>query len=149
MKAILFALLAGLSWGIGEVCTRSVLHTGKVGPVTLITLRSIIALPVIAAVCYVWVHMMEREPRDWSSAGAATLAKIALGTGVVAGAAGMIFFYLGIGTGEVSRVKPIAFSVAIASGALLSWALLGEPLSPRKIAAIMLIIAGILMLTVK
>ena len=36
MKAVLFALAAGLCWGIGEVCTKSVLHSGKVGPLTAI-----------------------------------------------------------------------------------------------------------------
>lgn len=47
MNAIILAIGAGLCWGIGEVFTKSVLHTGKVGPITAITVRSTVALPVI------------------------------------------------------------------------------------------------------
>ena len=47
MKAVILAIGAGLCWGVGEVCTRSALHSGKVGPITAITLRSLIALPIL------------------------------------------------------------------------------------------------------
>ena len=47
MKAILLAIGAGVCWGIGEVATRSVLHSGKVGPITAIAVRSTVALPLL------------------------------------------------------------------------------------------------------
>ena len=34
MKAILLAVGAGACWGVGEIFTKSVLHTGRVGPLT-------------------------------------------------------------------------------------------------------------------
>ena len=49
MKAMTLAILAGCCWGVGELCTKSVLHTGKIGPLTAIAFRSAIALPVQAS----------------------------------------------------------------------------------------------------
>ena len=45
MAAIVLAVLAGLAWGIGEVFTKSVLHSKQIGPITAIAVRSSVALP--------------------------------------------------------------------------------------------------------
>ena len=44
MQTILFAVLAGLCWGIGEMFTKSVLHTKQIGPITAIAVRSTFVL---------------------------------------------------------------------------------------------------------
>jgi drug/metabolite transporter (DMT)-like permease len=49
--------------------------------------------------------------------------------------------------GEISRVKPVAFTVAPATAVLLGWLVLGEPMTARKLIAVGLILAGVLMLT--
>ncbi len=147
MKAILLALAAGLAWGVGEIFTKSVLHGGRVGPLTAIAVRTTVALPVLWAACAAATLGWKTEPRDWAAAGASTLLKLVLGSGLVAGAAGMIFFYAALGAGEISRVKPIAFSVAPAVAVLLGALVLGEPLTARKLAAVGLIIAGVVMLS--
>ena len=36
MQAVLFAVVAGLCWGVGEVFTKSVLHSKQVGPLAAI-----------------------------------------------------------------------------------------------------------------
>lgn len=149
MAAIVLAVLAGLCWGVGEVFTKSVLHTGRVGPITAIAIRSSVALPLMWVVYLVATAgvKLRSEPLDWVRAGTPTLSKLVLGSGVIAGAGGMILFYSALSLGEISRVKPIAFTVAPATAVLLGWLVLGEPMTLRKLIAVGLILAGVLLLT--
>lgn len=149
MKAIVFAVLAGLCWGIGEVVTRAVLHSKEVGPLAAIAVRSTVALPLIwlAYLGAVHVFASPSEPPRWASnASAGTWAKLVLGSGLVAGAAAMIFFYVALSLGEVSRVKPVAFALAPATAVVLGWLALGETMTLRKAAAVVLILIGIYLL---
>ncbi len=149
MKAILFAIAAGLCWGVGELFTKSVLHTGRVGPLTAIAIRSTVALPVIWLAYLLAMHVWKVEPRGWTSASAGTLLKLVLGSGLVAGALGMIFFYAALHLGEISRIKPIAFTVAPAVAVVLGIALLGEEFTIRKALAVLLVLGGVVLMTVK
>ncbi|MEY3142000.1 MAG: hypothetical protein RLY21_493 [Planctomycetota bacterium] len=149
MKPILFAIAAGLCWGIGEVCTRSALHGGRIGPVGAITVRSLIAIPFLILVFWLMtrgVAGLRVEPA-LADADRATWMKLVLGSGLVAGAMAMIFFYVALSLGEVSVVKPIAFSIAPAVGVLLGWLVLGESMDARKALAVGLILAGVVILT--
>jgi transporter family protein len=143
MKAILLAVGAGACWGIGEVFTKSVLHTGRVGPLTAMAVRSLVALPVLWLAYAGAVYWMKSEPRDWTSAGTPTLLKLGLGSGLMAGAAGMILFYAALSMGEISRVKPVAFTIAPATAVVLGTLVLGEPLGPRKLIALLMILVGV------
>ena len=82
-----------------------------------------------------------------AAADRATWLKLVLGSGLVAGALAMIFFYVSLSLGEVSVVKPIAFSIAPAVGVLLGWLVLGETMDARKALAVGLIVAGVIVLT--
>lgn len=149
MKPILFAIAAGLCWGVGEVCTRSALHAGKVGPIGAITVRSLVAIPMLVLVFVLMTRGaggLRVEPA-LLEADRATWAKLVLGSGLVAGALAMISFYIALSLGEVSVVKPIAFSIAPAVGVLLGWLVLGESMDLRKAAAVGLIVAGVVLLT--
>ena len=148
MKALWLAVGAGLCWGIGELCTKSVLHTHKIGPLTAIAVRSTIALPAIWAAAAVALAGTSVEPRDWwRTLSGSDYAKLVLGSGLTAGAAGMIFFYSALHLDDISRIKPIAFTVAPAVAAVLGFALLGEPMNGRKALAIALILLGVVLLT--
>ena len=148
MKAVLLAVMAGVCWGVGEFFTKQVLHTGRVGPITAITVRSTVALPVLWAVYLVFVQLRGTEPRDgMSAAGTATLAKLVLGSGLVAGAVAMVCFYGALHHGPISKVKPIAFTLAPVLAVLLGWLVLGESMTVRKAAAIALIVTGVVLLT--
>jgi transporter family protein len=149
MNAILLAIGAGLCWGIGELCTKSVLHTHKVGPLTAIAVRSTVALPVIWAAWAVAMYVLKVEPRDWMKAGSTTLLKLMLGSGLVAGAAAMILFYSALHLGEISRIKPVAFALAPAVAVLLGWLLLGESMTPKKAVGVLMILSGVVVLTGK
>lgn len=150
MKPILFACAAGLCWGIGELFTKSVLHTKQIGPITAITIRSTVALPVLWIAYFVAMNITKSEPAQWwRNAEKATLAKLILGSGLVAGAAAMIFFYTALSLGEISRIKPIAFTLAPATAVLLGWLLLHEPMTARKAIACAMILVGVVLLTGK
>lgn len=148
MKAVLFAVLAGVCWGVGELCTKMVLHTHRVGPVTAIAVRATVALPLLWLAYWVLVQRLGLEPRTWwRSLEAGDVARLVLGSGLLAGGVAMILFYAALHLDDISRIKPIAFTIAPAVAALLGWQLLGEPMSLRKAAAIGLILAGVLLLT--
>lgn len=147
MNAILLAVAAGLCWGVGEVFTKSVLHTKQIGPITAIAIRSTVALPVLWAAYFVAMHWAKSEPaRWWATAERGTLLKLALGSGLVAGAAAMIFFYWALSVGEIGRIKPIAFTLAPACAVVLGWLVLGEPMSARKAAGVVMILTGVALL---
>jgi transporter family protein len=148
MNATILAILAGVCWGVGEFFTRQVLHGGRVGPITAIAVRSTVALPVLWGAYLIAVQWQGVEPRDWiSTAGRATLLKLILGSGVVAGAAGMLCFYGALHLGPISRVKPIAFTMAPVIAVLLGWLVLDEPMSARSWLAVAMIVAGVVLLT--
>jgi uncharacterized membrane protein len=146
MKAVLLATLAGLFWGVGEIFTKMVLQTGKIGPVTAMAARSTVALPILW-LTYLLVASGGKEPGGWLHAGTPTLAKLGLGSGLIAGAGGMIFFYLALHAGEISRVKPVAFTIAPTTAVLLGWLFLGESMSAQKIVGVLLVLAGVVVLT--
>ncbi len=146
MRSIWIAVAAGLCWGVGEVFTKSVLHGGRIGPLTALAVRSSVALPLLWLVFLLATGPLRAEPREWLHAPAPTLLKLVLGSGLLAGALGMIFFYWALSLGEISRVKPVAFAVAPATAALLGWLALGEPLTARKVAGIVLLLGGLVLI---
>ena len=148
MQATLLALAAGLCWGVGEVFTRAVLHTKQVTPLAAIAVRSTAALPML---WLVWAmsrigHRPEGPPL-LEEASAGTVWKLVLGSGLLAGAAGMACFYGALSLGEVSRIKPIAFGVAPATAVLLGWLVLGESLSGPKLLGLACIVGGVVLLS--
>lgn len=147
--AVLLAVLAGVCWGVGEVCARAVLSGGKVGPITAITVRTAVQLPVLLALWYIargsW--SAETNTAPFSQLGVKTWILLIVGAGLIAGAGGMACFYSALAFGEVSVVKPIAFSIAPAIGVTLGWLALGEAMTVRKALALALIIGGVVLLT--
>lgn len=145
---VLFAVLAGLCWGIGEVCAKAVLHTGKVGPFMAVAVRTSIALPLIW-LAFAMAHRVAPAGAGKGFAGALTGREwllLIVGSGVVAGAAAMVCFYVSISLGEVSRMKPIAFTVAPVAAVVLGALFLGEAMTARKALAVALVVAGVLLL---
>ncbi|TVQ61531.1 MAG: hypothetical protein EA379_06240 [Phycisphaerales bacterium] len=148
MNAVLLAIGAGVCWGIGELFTKSVLHTKQVGPITAIAVRSTVALPVLWAAYLIAMRYSGAERAGWwRTIETPVLLKLVLGSGLVAGAAAMIFFYSALSVGEISRVKPIAFTLAPAVAVLLGWLILQEPMTLRKGIGVVMILAGVLLLT--
>lgn len=152
MKPILFAILAGLCWGVGEIFTKSALNSKEVGPLSAFLVRALVTLPLAIAAYLLAARGIgfTHEPTNWfRTAGSATWLKLLLGSGLLAGFAGVYFFYSGLSMkgGDISILRPIAFSLAPASAVLLGWLMLGESMTLRKAAAVILIITGIILLS--
>ncbi|MCL4195904.1 MAG: EamA family transporter [Phycisphaerales bacterium] len=149
MKAVLFALLAGLCWGVGEIFTKSVLQSDRIGAMTALAVRALCALPLLLGCAAAALWVTRTEPRDWMHAPPKTLAALVLGSGALAGGLALVSFFAALKAGEISVVKPIAFCVAPAVAVLLGWLVLGEPMTARKAAAIAFILVGVVLLTGK
>ncbi len=150
MRAILFAVLAGLCWGVGEIFTKKALNTGLVGPMTAMFVRACVTVVLSLAAYLGAAHVLRTEPANWArEAGLPVWLMLVLGSGVLAGFAGVFFFYAGLASpgGDISKLRPIAFALAPATAVILGWLVLGEGLSLRKGAACVLILVGIVMLT--
>ena len=147
MKPVLFAILAGLCWGIGEVCTKSVLHTGKVGPMTVLMVRTALALPPALLAYWVAYRFIGSEPQTWWRADSRILLQLTLGSALMAGFGGVFFFYLGLSAGDITIVKPIAFTLAPTIAVLIGWLVLGESMSAQRAIGVALILAGVVVLT--
>ncbi|MBM4107791.1 MAG: hypothetical protein FJ255_03110 [Phycisphaerae bacterium] len=146
MKAIVFAVLAGLCWGIGELFTKAVLGSGKVGPMTVLLVRTALALPPALLAYVVAYHVLKTEPQAWWRADAAVLAKLALGSALLAGFGGVFFFYLGLSHGAVSTVKPIAFTVGPAVAVVLAFLVLKEEVAPLKALGVVMVLGGVVLI---
>jgi transporter family protein len=141
MKPELLALLTAIAWGIGGYFEKKGLHLGQLSPHVGITLRTAVALAILAAV----------SGPQWRSVGAAgsrALLYLALGGGVVAGSIGMLCFYAALKGAPIGRVMPIAFTAPL-FGALMGIAFGGEPLTLKTVLGSLLTVGGIVLLTAK
>lgn len=147
-RAVMFAILAGLCWGIGEIGTKAALNSRQVGPMALVFLRAAVTILPALAACLIATRVTHSEPTAWWRMSGLTWAQVLIGSGLLAGFAGVFFFYIGLGSpgGDISLLRPIAFSLAPAIAVVLGWIFLHEPMTVRKAASIVLIITGIVLL---
>ena len=106
MKPELFALLTAACWGVGGFFEKKGLHIGQLSPQMGITMRTLTALVILAIVSF----------PDWKTvpqAGPRALLYMVVGGGIVAGAAGMLCFYIALKGAPLNRVLPIAFTSPI------------------------------------
>ncbi len=150
MQAILCAILAGTCWGVGEIFTKAAINTREIGPLGTVLVRAAVTLPLAVAGLLVAQMVLKTEPQGWwREMRWATWLKLIFGSGLLAGFAGVFFFYLGLSLpgGDISKLRPIAFALAPAIAVLLGWLFLGEEMTIRKGVAVSLIVVGIIMLT--
>ncbi len=149
MQAILCAIAAGLCWGIGEIFTKSAINTREIGGLGALVIRAAVTLP-LALIGFLIAHaVFKKEPQVWwRDMHLSTWLKLIIGSGVLAGFAGVFFFYLGLSLpgGDISKLRPIAFALAPATAVLLGWWFLGESMTMCKLIAVVLIVVGIMML---
>lgn len=139
MKPQLLALMTAIAWGVGGYFEKKGLQLGHLSPQMGITIRTGIALLILAAASY----------PDWktlSQAGSKALWHMIIGGGVVAGAMGMLCFYAAIKGAPLGRVMPIAFTSPL-FGALMGILLGGETATLKTIGGMALTVGGIILLT--
>ncbi len=157
---IVCALLAGLCWGVGEIFTKSAINTREIGPLGTVLIRAAVTLPLAVVGFLIAYKLMQSETQQWWRPAAAggvggrggmstmTWLKLIFGSGLLAGFGGVFFFYYGLSLpgGDISVLRPIAFALAPATAVLLGWWFLGEGMTMRKGIAVVLIVAGIMLL---
>ncbi len=141
MSPELLAVFTSMAWGIGGFFEKKGLHLGGLSPQMGITIRTAVALVILAAVSF-------PEWKSLTKAGPQALGMMVVGGGVVAGAVGMLCFYAAIKGAPLGRVMPIAFTSPI-WGALLGIILGGEPVTVKSLLGMALTIGGIVVLTVE
>jgi transporter family protein len=140
MKPELFALITAMAWGIGGYFEKKGLHLGNLSPQMGITIRTGVALLILAAVSF-------PQWKTLPQAGGKALTLMILGGGVVAGSVGMLCFYAAIKGAPLSRVMPIAFTSPL-FGALMGILFAGEPLTMKTILGMAMTVGGIVLLTI-
>lgn len=139
MKPHFFALLTAIFWGVGGYFEKKGLHLGNLSPQVGITLRTLVALFILGAVSYPhWKSITQAGPR--------AMLYMIIGGGIVAGAGGMLCFYIAIKGAPLSRVMPIAFTSPL-FGALMGFILGGEPVTLKAVLGILMTVGGIILLT--
>jgi bacterial/archaeal transporter family protein len=139
MKPQLLAILTAFAWGVGGYFEKKGLHLGQLSPQMGITIRTGIALVILAAVSF----------PEWTSvqhSGSRALLYMVLGGGVLAGSVGMLSFYGAIKGAPLSRVMPIAFTSPL-FGALMAVLIGGEALTVKSVLGMLLTVGGIVLLT--
>jgi bacterial/archaeal transporter family protein len=140
MKPQLFALLTAICWGVGGYFEKKGLHLGNLSPQMGITIRTAVALVILAVVSFPHWKLV-------TQAGTKALLYMVVGGGIVAGAAGMLFFYTAIKGAPLTRVMPIAFTSPL-FGAMMGVLFSGEPFTLKTGLGMALTIGGIILLTI-
>ncbi|HYE02126.1 MAG TPA: hypothetical protein VD963_02705, partial [Phycisphaerales bacterium] len=70
MAAIILAVLTGVLWAVGELLSKSVFHSGQIGPITAIAVRGTVALPLLWG-AWVVARFVVRAPGEQASVFAA------------------------------------------------------------------------------
>jgi len=141
MKPQLFALLTAAAWGIGGYFEKRGMHLGHLSPQVGITIRTAVALAILGMVS-------ASQWKTISAAGTRSILYMVIGGGVVAGAVGMLCFYIAIKGAPLGRVMPIAFTSPL-FGALMGVLWGGEPVTARGVTGILLTVGGIVLLTLR
>jgi bacterial/archaeal transporter family protein len=139
MKPELLALITAAAWGIGGYFEKKGLHLGNLSPQMGITIRTGVALLILAAASF-------PQWKTLPQAGAKAILMMVVGGGVVAGAVGMLCFYAALKGAPLTRVMPIAFTSPL-FGALMGVLLGGEPLTLKTVLGMLLTVVGIILLT--
>ena len=137
MKPVFFAILTAVCWSVGGFFEKKGLRLGNLSPVMGITIRTASALLVLGVASFSYWKTL-------SGAGTAPLLYLVLGGGVLAGSLGMLSFYTGIATGELSRVIPVAFGLTPLLGFLLGVLIMKEPATTSKLIGVVFTSIGVL-----
>ena len=140
MKAQIFALITAIAWGVGGYFEKKGLHLGNLTPQMGITIRTFVALIILGIVSY-------PQWKTVPQAGSKALLYMIVGGGIVAGAVGMLCFYLAIKGAPLSKVMPIAFTSPL-FGALMGMIFGGEAVTVKSIIGTIMTVGGIIILTI-
>ncbi len=138
MKPILLALATAAAWGFGGYFEKKGLVAGSLAPQVGATVRTLVALLVLAAVSGPALRQLATAPPR-------ALLLIAVGGGIVAGGLGILCFYAALRAAPIQQVMPIAFTSPL-FGVAAALVLGGEKLTLRDLCGMALTLAGVAIL---
>lgn len=139
MNPQFLALLTAIFWGVGGFFEKKGLHIGNLSPVLGITIRTAVALVILGVAS-------ASEWKTINQAGTKPLLTMIIGSGIVAGATGMLCYYAIIKGTPLGKVMPIAFTSPL-FGVLMGVLFNGEVLTFRVLIGMALTVGGIIVLT--
>ncbi|HMW32236.1 MAG TPA: EamA family transporter [bacterium] len=138
---VLFAVLAGLAWGLGGYFEKSGLRAMGIPPIAGITLRTGVAFILLALLSIpAWKQIANvNDTTAW--------VMIIIGGGVVAGSLGMWSFYKSLSTTENLGVTlALAFSISPIAGTVMGLFKGNQPMNWQTGIGLVTIIIGIIIL---
>lgn len=138
---IVFAVLAGAAWGVGGYFEKAGLKAIGMPPIAGITLRTGVALIVLALLSIPsWKEIgQEHDASAWIM--------IILGGGILAGSLGMWSFYKSLAlTDNLGITLAVAFAMSPIAGTLVGLVRGNQPMDWRTAGGMLAIVAGIVIL---
>ncbi len=138
MKAYIWALIAAFIWGWVPIIEKISLAKVSVwGGLFYRCLGTALGAFLLAAFKFDEIkNVIKNVPSNWYCF---------MGAGLLAAVVGQVAFYFALKTGEGSRVTPIAGSFPLVTF-IIGVLLLGESVTVSKIAGIVLVVSGVLLL---
>ncbi len=137
-KALLFSLLTALIWGLAPAFEKVGL-SGKIDPYVGVVLRTV----PIMTVGVIGLFVMGRV-QDVASVSMKSVIYVMIG-GLLAGFVGQFAFYSALKAGESSRVVSLAATYPLVA-LTVSVVFLGESFSWQKLAGIIMVVGGVVLL---
>lgn len=140
-SSILFAVLAGVAWGVGGYFEKAGLRSLGMPPIAGITLRTVVALVILGLLSIpAWKQIA--NPSNMNA-----WLMIIIGGGVVAGSLGMWSFYSSLTDSENLGVTlAVAFSCSPLAGTCLGLLRGDQPFNPKIALGILAIVGGIVLI---
>ena len=138
---MMFAILAGVAWGVGGYFEKAGLQQMKIPPIAGITLRTVVALIILGALSIpAWRSIVNySDVRSWLM--------IIIGGGIIAGSLGMWSFYSALSVSENLGVTlAIAFAFSPIAGTAMNLIYGHQKMDLKISLGLMAIICGIVLI---
>ncbi|NPV28015.1 MAG: EamA family transporter [Firmicutes bacterium] len=137
MTAFLFALITLFLWGIGPILGK--IGLGPTEPFVALSIRS-----AVVTIVLLFVGLFTGKLQELAEVSTRSALFIA-GEGVSAALLGHLTYYYALKLGEASRVAPIVAAFPVVT-VIVAVFLLGEQLTWEKVAGLLFIVAGVLLI---
>jgi transporter family protein len=137
MKTATLALLVASIWGLTPIFEK--LSLIKASPFTVITLRFIFTTTLVVV-----ASLVTGKYREFSTVDGKTLLWIFL-AGLLGGIVGLFIYFVALKQDLTSRIVPIAATFPLFT-ALYAFIFLDEHISPQRLAGIILIVIGLILI---
>jgi len=138
---ILYAMLAGIAWGLGGYFEKAGLQAMKMPPVVGITIRTFVALIILGMISLpAWKNISNpADTKAWLM--------ILIGGGIIAGSLGMWSFYAALSTSENLGVTlAVAFALSPITGTVIGLINGSQKIDFKIALGLLAIIGGIVLI---